>query len=130
VTATLVGPLSRVRFADGTQLAADVPRDTLDIRYSACGNHHLACDCREASMAEAFAERRAECDALYDAIAEAIKGHPTWAYSRDGWHVDELGQCKCHLCCIARKCRVGYFEWRKAREEADRQLYPEEEPSF
>lgn len=130
MTAALVGPLQRVRYADGATEHYDLPRNTLDIRYSACGNHHLACDCREAMLAETIAEWRAESEMLQNAIAEAIKGHPTWAYSRDGYSTDPLGECKCQLCHIARQCHIGYFAWRDARDRADRQLYPDQEVPF
>lgn len=35
------------------------PRDTTDPRYAACRRHRVACDCREAHMAEDRAELRA-----------------------------------------------------------------------
>lgn len=38
------------------------PRDTTDPRYTACRQHRVACDCREAHMAEDRAEMRAYHD--------------------------------------------------------------------
>lgn len=38
------------------------PRDTTDPRYAACTRHWVACDCREAHMAEDRAELRAYAD--------------------------------------------------------------------
>jgi hypothetical protein len=130
MTAALVGPLQPVRYADGATEWHDLPRNTIDIRYSACGNHHLACDCREAALAETIGEYRAMYRELEQAITAAIEGHPTWAYSRDGYSEDEAGQCKCPVCHIARKCFVGYGAWSDARRAADSQLYPDQEVPF
>lgn len=130
MSAALVGPLQRVRYADGTTRAHDLPRNTIDIRYSACASHHLACDCREALLAEEAGEYRAIYHEIEQAIIAAIAGHPTWAYSRDGRCRDELGECKCAPCHIARKCFIGYAAWVKARDHADRELYPGQEVPF
>jgi hypothetical protein len=114
VSAELVGPLRRMWFADSWQQPKryyDLPKSTLDLRYRACADHHPACDCREADIAESFAEHKAEHDALYNAVLEAVKGHPTYAR-------DELDRCKCQACGIARKAHVGYFEQKRHREEA------------
>lgn len=126
----LVGPLRRVWFNDHRPRYYDLPRDTLDPRYTACPAHHPACDCREASMAESLAEHIAEKDDLLSALIEATAGHPTWAYSRDGLHRDESAGCQCQICPIRRKLHVGYWEWREARAAADRELYPDMEVPF
>jgi hypothetical protein len=121
VSADLVGPLSRVWFADSWQRPHryyDLPKSTLDLRYKACADHHPACDCREADIAESFAEHKAEFDELYNAVLAAIKGHQTYAFTPGGSR-DEFTECKCGACGIARAARVGWFECRRQREEAD-----------
>lgn len=118
----LVGPLRRVWFNDGMTSPRyyDLPKNTLDPRYEACASHHPACDCREASIAEAFAEHKAEHDAMYNAILDAIKGHQTYA-SVDGYR-DEFGMCKCSACGIARAAHVGYWEFKRQRQAATEQI--------
>lgn len=126
----LVGPLRRVFFSDGTTRAYDLPRDTLDVRYSACGAHHLACDCREAWMAEEIAEYRLMFRQVERAILEAIKGHQTYAYTgRPGWPAeggwsaaDDFGECKCQACVIARAARIGLGECLRQRQAATERL--------
>lgn len=113
----LVGPLSPVRYATGPTRWHDLPRSTLDIRYTACGSHHLACDCREAMLAEDAAEWRAMYRQLESALLTAIKGHPTWAYDERGF-TDEAGECKCPPCLIARETFTGYTEWATAARKA------------
>lgn len=53
-----------VRFKPGTDQAGAtgyvVPKDTRDPRWAACADHHVACDCREAQLAELVAELRDE----------------------------------------------------------------------
>lgn len=122
MTAEPVGPLRRVWFNDGytNPRYYDLPKNTLDLRYTACADHHPACDCREAMIAESYAEHKAEHDELYKAILDAIKGHQTYA-SVDGYR-DEFGMCKCAACGIARKCRVGYWEFKRQREQATAQI--------
>lgn len=110
---TLAGPLRAVYYANGVVEYHDLPRDTLDVRYEACGDHHLACWCREAQHAEDVGEYRVMYDNLREAVEEAIKGHPTWSYTRAG-EVDEGGQCKCTACGIARATMTGYSAWARA----------------
>lgn len=58
------------------------PRDTMDPRYAACRRHWVACDCREAHMAEDRAELRAYAaenrrfEEAIDAVL-ALHGGPT-----------------------------------------------------
>lgn len=59
----LVGPMPTVRFRDGARRVADPPRSTLDLRWLVCRDHHTACDCREAELAEQIADFRAEAQA-------------------------------------------------------------------
>lgn len=113
MTAVLVGPLQRVTFADGTTEYHDMPRDTLDIRYSACGNHHLACDCREASFAEECSELRGDLRYIDRAFSEVLDGHLTRA--RPG----EVA-CMCTGCRIARRGGRRYAESCDVRDAARR----------
>lgn len=129
MTTALVGPLQRVAY-NGVTEYRDLPRNTMDIRYDACGNHHLACDCREARQAEDTGEYRARLAEIEAAIIAATAGHSTWAYSRDGMSIDILAQCKCAPCGIRRDLFIGYSDWVRAREQADRVLYPHEEIPF
>jgi len=120
--AELVGPLRPVRYADGRTEWHDLPRNTIDIRYAACHDHHLACDCREAMLAEDIAEYRAMFRDLEQAILDAIKDHQTYAYtgqSDTGWSAeDDFGQCKCQACQIARAAHIGFSECMRQRMEA------------
>jgi hypothetical protein len=124
VGADLVGPLRRVWFNDAPRYY-DLPRDTLDPRYEACADHHPACDCREASIAEAFAEHKAEHDAMRNAILAAIKGHNTYPPATS-WETAQFEMCKCVACDIARKAHVGYFECRRQRERDARHAKSEQ----
>jgi len=115
MTATeLVGPLRPVRYATGRTQWRDLPRNTLDIRYAACGNHHLACDCREAMLAEDIGEWRAMFREVEQVVLAAIRGHQTYAYTGtddSGWSgEDEFAQCKCQACEIARSAHIGFSE--------------------
>lgn len=117
----LVGPLQPVRYNGGHRTVvtwADLPRNTCDIRYAACGSHHLACDCREAQQAEDISEYRAMYRELETAILAAIRGHQTYAYDAWGWD-DELAQCKCQACGIARAAHIGFTETLHQRLAAD-----------
>ena len=120
----LAGPLRPVRYADGRTDWHDLPRNTLDIRYEACASHHLACDCREALLAEDIAEYRAMWKQAEQAVLAAIKGHQTYAYtgqSDTGWSgPDDFGQCKCPACAIARAANIGFAECMRQRYAASR----------
>jgi hypothetical protein len=121
----LAGPLRPVRYADGRTEWHDLPRNTLDIRYEACASHHLACDCREAALAEDIGEYRAMFRELEQAILAAIDGHQTYAFTGTddtGWSgVDEFAQCKCQACVIARSAHIGFSEcMRQYREDCER----------
>lgn len=74
----LVGPLPTIRFQYGRRTvvqAYDVPKDTMDRRYAECTDHHPACDCREAHIAEALSEHQAERKDFWDAAAKELIGH-------------------------------------------------------
>jgi hypothetical protein len=101
MTDALVGPLPTIHFQDGTRLAYQPPRNTLDNRYAACTDHHPACDCREASMAEARQEMLAEQRAAVEAAREVLRGHATFAYLPNG-ETDYARRCQCTGCQIAR----------------------------
>lgn len=111
----VVGPLRRVWFNDGMTNPRyyDLPKNTLDPRYEACADHHPACDCREATIAENHDELVSENRSMYRAILAAIKGHMTYAADAHGMP-DEFAMCKCPACGIARKAHVGYWEWKAA----------------
>lgn len=97
----LVGPLPTIRFRDDTTQAYDVPRSTLDPRYSVCSDHHPACDCREAMLAEDRAEYRSMLRGAEQAAAEVLAGHATYAWTAEG-DVDWARRCSCTGCQIAR----------------------------
>lgn len=79
-----------------------LPNNTLDLRYTACHSHHLACDCREAQFAEDGSEYRYELAQAREVFNRDLKGHATWAYTSDGER-DEFRECKCTGCGIARQ---------------------------
>jgi hypothetical protein len=104
VSAELVGPVPVIMFGDGTRQVYDVPRDTMDIRYAACRDHHPACDCREAHHAEDIGEYRAERREIEAAFAAELADHATWP----PWTDDPDGAfqvCSCTGCRIARRVR-------------------------
>jgi hypothetical protein len=129
VSGQLVGPVPVIRFMDGTRQAYTPPRNTMDIRYAVCKDHHPACDCREALLAEDINEYRMMFRQLEDAILAAIKGHQTYAYtgrSDTGWSAeDEFGQCKCPACVIARAAHIGFSECMQQRHEASKRAFTE-----
>ncbi len=61
------------------------PRDTCDPRYAACRTHRVACDCREAHMAEARSELLAyarENRRLEEAVDAALALHGRGEFDR------------------------------------------------
>lgn len=110
-TKALVGPMHVVTF--GHDLVNDKwiergsvnyrpPRDTLDPRYNLCVNHHVACDCREATMAEDRQEWRYARQEQQEAFDRILAGHPTWDWDANG---DGRG-CQCTGCQLARAIHV------------------------
>lgn len=105
-TTALVGPVPTVRFQDGTKIAYRVPRDTMDPRYRPCRDHRVACDCREAELAEQIQELRGMLEEARAAARAVLAGHATFAYERGvGGRDREIG-CSCTGCQVARK---GYL---------------------
>ena len=105
MTTALVGPVPTIRFMDGSRQAYDVPRDTLDIRYVTCADHHPACDCREAEFAESFGEFRGERDLIKSAFAAELQDHATFPPWIDDGPDAEFNVCSCSGCRIARRIR-------------------------
>ncbi|MEV4079189.1 hypothetical protein AB0J43_02700 [Nonomuraea fuscirosea] len=83
-------------------LALPLPKSTLDHRWRACADHHTACDCREAEMAEEISELRGDRDLLIGTLRDELAGHATWAYAADNER-DEQAECKCTGCRIVRR---------------------------
>lgn len=98
----LVGPVPTIRFHDGTRIAYEPPRDTCDNRCAACRDHHPACDCREAHLAEDIGEYRAMLRGIERAFREVLRDHATWAFIKDtdGWDFER--RCQCTGCQLAR----------------------------
>lgn len=112
----LVGPLRRHYFGGfpGVVLAANLPRNTLDIRSRACAGHRFACDCREALLAENTAELRGELESWTRAVRAVLAGHRTWDWDdiendRGNWRGDGPLACKCHGCQIVRAAHASVY---------------------
>lgn len=111
----LVGPLPTIRFHDGTKLVYAVPRNSCDVRYRRCQQHHPACDCREAEHAEQFGEYRSMIQDSARAAARLLVGHRVKDYSdldrRTRAEIgDELWWRYCHgggpLACQCTGCQL------------------------
>ena len=97
----LVGPVVRFR---GQQLPVPQtpPHDTCDgERWAQCTDHHLACDCREAELAENYSELRHDFNAVSTALRAAIADHPTLVKTRGGNRRRDL-ECRCTACHVVR----------------------------
>ncbi len=118
MSAEVVGPLPTVLFRGGPDgsdnpvtLAYTPPRNTCDPRYAACTEHRVACDCREAEMAENLCEHRDEWRLLGNAAASALVGHqvmPPLAERGRGRlaRSDDTPLCLCSGCVIHRATRT------------------------
>lgn len=114
----LVGPLPTITFSGGpggywavTRQAYEVPRNTLDPRFTTCQAHHPACDCREAELAEQRHEMRAEVDAWYRAARTVLAGHRTFDWPSPGADLDGRGPlaCQCSGCQLVRAVSASLF---------------------
>lgn len=109
MSAELVGPLPTITFQAGymqprIKQAYDVPRDTCDPRYSACTDHHPACDCREAEHAEEMAEHRGEWKRLRETAARAMSGHQVkYPFGLSRGQRATFPLCLCTGCVIHRE---------------------------
>lgn len=77
------------------------PVNTVDPRYAACTDHHVACDCREAEFAEERREQRMEREAMRAAFDEILAGHET-----RNWNDGKSPGCMCTGCQLARACHI------------------------
>ena len=100
-------------------LAMPLPKNTMDIRYVACGDHRTACDCREAELAEELSELRSERDHLLHVLRQELSGHATWAYLDRN---DEIpaAECKCTACRIVRRLKYYAIGGTALVEQFDR----------
>lgn len=85
-----------IQFHDGTRLAYDQPKNTMDPRYKSCTTHHTACICREAEYAEEVHEYRTEWRGFRDALAEVIAEHAACC-------------CQCTACALARRLGLTHL---------------------
>jgi len=130
MSAEVVGSLQVIRFMDGSEQVYTPPRNTLDIRYAACRDHHPACDCREAHLAEDIGELLAERRELLAAFAAELTSHatfPAWTHEPDA----DFNVCSCTGCRIAQRLRWvrTTFDTEKDRR-ACRPAPPREEVPF
>ncbi|MGV9666964.1 hypothetical protein [Nocardia niigatensis] len=95
----LVGPLVWFR-NQPIAVTSSPPRDTTDPRYGACTDHRLACDCREAELAERLTDQLAEVREMRNALMAACTGHPTKVYVDNRPRVDL--ECRCLPCAALR----------------------------
>lgn len=91
-----------VRFRDNTEVAYQVPHNTLDPRYPLCTEHRVACDCREAERQEDIAELKAELRQVKEAARDLLEGHDV--------HGDEGPGCMCTGCQIVRRAHL-HLSW-------------------
>lgn len=95
----LVGPVVYFR-SQPVAVTSSPPRDTLDPRYDACTDHHLACDCREAEQCERLHEQAVERFELRGRFEVLLDGHPTEVYLNGDIRADL--SCHCEGCKLAR----------------------------
>lgn len=127
MSAELVGPLRRIPFSGERGRAFDLPADTRDLRYTACANHHPACDCREAMIREEQVDLRHELTVIRRAASEALAGHATYDLTAESFMAQALESdrvCPCTGCSIARAVYRSYCQplrspsdlWREIQE--------------
>lgn len=89
------------------------PRNTMDPRWEACRDHHVACDCREAEWAEQLAELRAEgqlARLMEEAIDAVLAVHVA----------SEHGSCSgcLHRYPCPTRSLVAHLSWREQMKAA------------
>lgn len=112
----LVGPVPSVRFHDGTVIAYQPPRDTVDDdRWSNCHEHRVACDCREAELAEQIAELRSELETARRVARRILTGHATHAYEDS----PTTGDGSRPVGCMCTGCRIARGAYLLRHSDAD-----------
>ncbi|WP_328339481.1 hypothetical protein [Micromonospora sp. NBC_00421] len=84
-----------VQFRDGSRIPYPVPPNTFDPRYIACTQHRVACDCREAELAEDRADLNAELKSLREVFRRVLGDHPNG--------------CMCTGCQVFRESRLHFL---------------------
>ena len=97
---TFIGGPRRPLTSDFPRIAYDVPKNTLDPRVETCTDHHVACDCREAILAEDLNEIRSEYRRFQEVVSKVLAGHPTASGATDA------DSCQCTGCQIARHAYI------------------------
>lgn len=118
MSTALVGPLPTITFLGGpgaahgntTRVAYAVPRNTLDPRFAACTDHHRACDCREALLAEDINEWRGEYREVQRAAHAVLAGHQLRVPGAMTHEEYERGGCQCTGCQITRRSHLLTFQ--------------------
>jgi len=105
--------------APAPAVAYRVPRDTMDPRYAACTDHHVACDCREAELAEERQELRYALRELESAARRALAGHQVQPpLGLDDVERRRYPLCLCSGCVIHRESSLLPFDavdWETGR---------------
>jgi len=106
VTAEVVGPVRPIHFGSlrgGVDITYTPPGNTLDPRYAACSDHHVACDCREALWSENQNEWRMETDHQREVFDRFIGTHSTEISGSPNRFTGEKDRpCQCTGCQIYR----------------------------
>lgn len=106
-----VGQSLRDHYASMPSVNYTPPANTCDPRYTACTDHHVACDCREAEFAEQRQERRAETQHQREVFARVLAGHQVIDLNATNPYTGERAvACMCTGCQIARA--FGYYTGR------------------
>lgn len=109
----VVGPLRQIRFRDGSTQVYDPPRDTRDLRWIGCIDHHPACDCREAEMTENLTELRAEArlaEMAEQAITAVLRIHSHCPGSRYCQGCPNVHPCPTRVLLIAHSSQIRFEE--------------------
>lgn len=104
------------------QVAYEVPANTCDPRYRQCTEHHVACDCREAELAEVIGELRSEWRYVREAVRRALAGHQVdYPLGLSDIRRYSFPLCLCSGCVIERTAhvlRAGDLDFRTGRVKA------------